>query len=302
MKITEPGIYRGVSEADYRSDPCPSPSLTQSLCKIIIERSAKHAWTECPRLNPHFEADDDTKFDIGNVAHRLILGRGKEIEIVQFDNWMKKEAKAAREVAADQGRIAVLEHQFIQASDMVTEAWLQLRKHEDKDAFTTGAAEVMIAWQEDGVWFRSLIDWLHDDLRTVDDYKTTAKSIADHVIGDVAQAGGWETQAAFIERGLDILDPANAGRRLFRFIAQETDKPYALNTMHMDNEWMTWGRKKVAAGVAKWQPAINANRWFGYGTRPAAPAYPAYRGKTWLERELSGEFESQDDRTLTMAG
>lgn len=300
MKITEPGIYRGISEADYRSDPCPEPSLTQSLCKILIERSPQHAWTECPRLNPNYKPDDDTKFDIGNVAHRLILGRGKEIEIVQFDDWRKKEAQAARETAAAAGKIAVLDHQFRQSSDMVEAAWLQLRKHEDRDAFTEGAAEVMIAWQEGGVWFRSLVDWLHDDLRIVDDYKTTAKSVADHVIGHVAQSAGWETQAAFIERGLDILDPANAGRRLFRFIAQETDDPFAVNTMHMDNEWMTWGRKKVAAGVSKWVAAIKSNRWSAYSNRPVSPAYPAYSGKTWLERELSGEFEN--DTSLMMAG
>ena len=143
LKITKPGVYRGVSEADYRADPCPTPSLTQSLCKILIERSPKHAWTECPRLNPHYKYDDDTKYDIGNVAHRLILGRGKEIEVVQFDDWRKKAAQDAREAAADAGKIAVLEHQFNQASDMVSAARLQLAKHEDRDAFTNGAGEVL---------------------------------------------------------------------------------------------------------------------------------------------------------------
>ena len=183
MKITKPGIYRGVSEADYRADPCPSPSLTQSLCKILIERSPRHAWTECPRLNPQYEYDDDTKYDIGNVAHRLMLGRGKEIEVVQFADWRKKEAQEAREKAADEGRIAVLQHQFDQAADMVAAARAQLDKHEDSDAFTAGAGEVMIAWEENGVWFRSLIDWLHDDLRTVDDFKTTGMSVAPHLLG-----------------------------------------------------------------------------------------------------------------------
>jgi hypothetical protein len=97
MKIDKPGIYRGVSSADYFADPCPTPSLTQSLIKILIERSPEHAWTASPRLNPQFEYDDDTKFDIGNVAHRLVLGRGKEIEVVDFPDWRKKEAQEARE-------------------------------------------------------------------------------------------------------------------------------------------------------------------------------------------------------------
>jgi hypothetical protein len=300
MKISKPGIYRGVSDAEYRSDPCPSPSLTQSLCKILIERSPKHAWTACARLNPHFEADDDTKFDVGNVAHRIVLGRGKEIEIVNFADWRKKEAQEAREVAAAEGRIAVLAHQFELASDMATAAMLQLRKHEDADAFTNGSAEVMIAWEEDGIWFRSLIDWLHDDLRTVDDFKTSGMSMAPHVIGLRAEAAGWHVQAAFIERGLDLLDPSGAGRRRYRFIAQETDKPHALNVMHMNEHWLTMGRKKVDAGVALWRHAIHYDRWPSYPARSIVPEYPGFKEKVWLDREMAGEFEP--DTKLIMAG
>ncbi|WP_074832778.1 PD-(D/E)XK nuclease-like domain-containing protein [Bradyrhizobium lablabi] len=227
MKIDKPGIYRGISEADYRADPCPIPSFTQSLCKVIIERSPKHAWIASPRLNPQFEYDDDTKFDIGNIAHKLVLGRGKEIEVVDFEDWRTKAAKEAREDAADQGRIAVLRHQFDQASEMDEAAKVQLSRHEARSAFTGGDAEVMIAWEEDGIWFRSLIDWLHTDLRTIDDFKTSGMSMAPHVLGGRAEAAGWHIQAAFIERGLDALDAAGAGRRLFRFIGQETDPPHA---------------------------------------------------------------------------
>lgn len=300
MKIDRPGIYRGISEADYRADPCPSPSLTQSLCKILIERSPKHAWTQNPRLNPHFEPDDDAKFDVGNAAHRLVLGRGKDFDVIDFDDWRTKAAKDAREEAAAVGKIAILKHQFQQAFDMAGAAQVQLHKHEDRSAFTGGDAEVMIAWEEDGIWFRSLIDWLHTDLRTVDDYKSTGMSVADHVLGQRAIGGMWHLQAAFIERGLDVLDPAGAGRRLFRFIAQETDKPHALNVMHMNEYWLTMGRKHVSAGVSKWIPAIEANRWRGYGTRSVIPEYPAFHEKKWLERELSGEFEQ--DTKLIMAG
>jgi hypothetical protein len=299
MKITTPGIYRGVLDADYRDDPCPMPSLTQSAVKTLIERSPLHAWTDNPRLNPNYERDDDTKFDIGNVAHLLMLGRGKEIEVIQFDDWRKKAAQEAREAAADIGKIAVLERQFNQVCAMVAEAKGQLFRHEDKDAFTDGAAEAMIAWQEDGIWFRSLIDWLHDDLRTVDDYKTTAMSVAPHLIGIRAEAANWNVQAAFIERGLDILDPEGAGRRRYRFIAQETDAPFALTVMHMDEHWMTMGRKKVDVGVQLWRHAIMNDKWPGYPNRSIVPEYPGFKETKWLEREVN---EFSPDTSLIMAG
>ncbi len=302
MKIDRPGIYPGVSSADYFSDPCPVPSLTQSLCKILIERSPRHAWIAHPRLNPLFEYDDDTKFDIGNVAHRLVLGRGKEIEVVDFADWRTKASQEARETAADAGRIAVLRHQFDQAAAMAEAAKVQLSRHEDRSAFTAGDAEVMIAWEEDGVWFRSLIDWLHTDLRTIDDYKTSGMSMAPHVLGGRAEAAGWHIQAAFIERGLDHLDAAGAGRRLFRFIAQETDKPNAINVMRMDEYWLTMGRKKVSAGADLWRGAVKTNRWSSYPNRSITPEFPGFKEKQWLERELAGDFEPQNDPKMIMAG
>ena len=300
MKITNPGIYRGVTEADYRADPCPQPSLTQSAVKILLERSAKHAWTENPRLNPAFEPDDDPKFDIGNAAHRLVLGRGKEFEVINSPDWRTKAAQEARRQIAEEGKIGILQHQFEQAVEMQCAAVAQLAKHDDSDAFTDGDAEVMIAWEENGIWFRSLIDWLHTDLRTVDDYKSSGMSMASHVLGMRAEAAGWHIQAAFIERGLDILDPVGAGRRLFRFIGQETAKPHAINVMHMNEYWLAMGRRKVDTGAAIWRACIKSGRWPAYPPHSITPEYPGFKEKQWLERELSGEFEQ--DPSLIMAG
>jgi hypothetical protein len=287
MKIDKPGIYYGVLDADYRADPCPSPSLTQSTVKILIEQSAQHAWTANPRFNPNWKPDNDAKFDVGNAAHRLVLGRGKEFEIIDAPDWRTKKAQDMRLDAASRGKIGILKEQFERAVDMSLSAFDQLKRHEDRTAFQDGNAEVMICWEEDGIWFRSLIDWLHTDLRTVDDYKSSGMSMAPHMIGIRAEAAGWHVQASFIERGLDILDPAGAGRRKFRFIGQETQEPYALSVMHMTEEFMTMGRKQVEAGVSIWRNCMKTGRWPGYSSRSVMPQYPTYKMKNWLEREES---------------
>src|SRR5258707_870838 len=150
--IEQPGIFRGVLDEDYRDDPCPLPSLTQSLCKIIIERSPRHAWTAHPRLNGDWLPDDDTKFDLGNVVHKLVLGRGKDFTVLDCDSWRTHAAKLARDEAAKAGKIAVLVADFERASNMARATFRQIAKHEDCSAFTNGASEVMIAWEEDGIW------------------------------------------------------------------------------------------------------------------------------------------------------
>jgi hypothetical protein len=298
MRIEKPGIYRGISPADYHADPCPEPSLTQSIAKILLERSPLHAWTAHPRLNPDWDEDNDKKFDLGNVAHALVLGRGKDFEILPFDDYRTKAAQQARDAAHDAGRVAILQHQYERAIDMQQLALTQLDRHEDSDAFTCGATEVMLCWQEDGIWFRALVDFLHNGLRTVDDYKTTDMSVAPHVIGIRAEAAGWHIQAAFIERGLDILDPTNIGKRRFRFIAQETAPPHALTVMHMDNHWLGMGDKQVNIAANIWRRCIQSDSWPGYPAKGIVPEFPGYKEKLWLDRELSGEF----DPTVQMAG
>jgi hypothetical protein len=287
MKIDKPGLYFNVSEADYRADPCPSPSLTQSLAKILLAQSPRHAWMAHPRLNPGWAPDDDTKFDVGNCAHSILLGRGKEIEVLDFENWMSKDAKRLRAEALANGRSAVLLHQFERASNMVAEIWGQLKRHEARDAFTDGAGEVMIAWVEGGIWYRSLIDWLHTGNCIVDDLKTTGMSVAPHSIGMMMANADWPLQAAFIERGLDSLFPLTAGRRTFRFVAVEDEAPHGLTVAQMGEAAMTMGRKRLQAADMLWRACVDANDWPGYVNRVVVPEYPSFRETQWLEREVN---------------
>lgn len=286
------GIYRDIDSNAYYADPCEGPSFTQSLAKILNERSALHAKQESPRLaDPADEDDEAEKYvkaqAIGNAVHKLILERGKDVTVLDFKDFKKNEAKEARDLAYAAGQVPILAKHMLIADRMVQRAYEQLLIHDDKDAFTNGSGEVMICWQEDGVWFRSLIDWLSYDMRSVDDFKSSGMSMAAHVLGKRAEAGGWHVQAAMIERGLDILDPDGAGRRRFRFIAQEQDGyPFGLNVMHMSEYWMTMGRKMVGHAIDRWKHAITTGEWDCYPTRGITPDFPGYRETDWLNREI----------------
>jgi hypothetical protein len=306
LRIDKPGIYRGISPADYFADCCPEPSLSQSLIKVILDQSLMHAASQHPRITPVFGADETgEKYDkakaIGNAAHATMIGRGKDIEVIRgFEDFKKADAKALRDAAFAGGRVPILQKHFDEAADMVRAGWEQLKVHEDRDAFTNGDGEVALIWHEDGIWCRALVDWLHTDLRTVDDFKTSGMSMAPHVIGIRAETAGWHIQASFIERGLDVLDPEGAGRRRFRFIGLEQDAPYGLTVMHMTPQWMTMGDKKTRAAMTLWQQAMRSGKFRGYPSVGVTPDYPGFRESQWLERELSGEFEA--DPSLIMAG
>ena len=292
MKIDKPGIYRDMDSATYFGDPCTSPSLSQSIAKIIIDRSPCHARLEHPRLRPASTDDDETEKyvksqAIGNAAHKIILGRGKEIDALDYPDFRTKEAKLARDLCDKAGRVPILEKHMAGAEQMVAAALSQLKHHEAQDTFTDGSGEVALIWQEGDMWFRCLVDWLSHDLRTVDDYKSGGVSVAPHVVGLRMVDQGWDIQGAMIERGLDALDPQGAGRRRFRFVAQENMPPYALTVCQLSESVMTMGRKKLQTAVHIWRECIQTGHWPAYINRVISPEYPGWQETRWLEREIN---------------
>jgi PDDEXK-like domain of unknown function (DUF3799) len=282
--INEPGVFYDMPSTVYFADPCPEPSLTQSIAKILLERSPLHAWHAHPRLNPNFEPDNDTKFDIGNVAHRLILGRGKEFVVLPFDDWKTKAAREAREMAAANRKLAVLAHQFERATAMVHAARDQLELRGLSHFFRIGNAEVVMAWQEGDIWFRQMLDWLIDG-QVMLDYKSTDMSVAPHNLGRMIAAGGWDVQAAMAERGLNALACSDAGRR-YIFVVQETEPPYCLSVLEISPDVLAIGRKKLDAAAMTWRVCMHERRWPGYPTEIHTPEYPAWAEHQWLEREV----------------
>lgn len=295
LKIEKPGIFYDVPDADYRADPCPLPSLTQSLCKILLEKSPAHARLEHPRLCPPSASDDEPaeKYDsaraIGDAGHAMMIGRGKDIAEADFPNFMSKDAKAFRDAPEHAGKIVILSKHLRRAAAMVNASRAALELINWDSAFTNGAGEVVIAWQEHEFWFRSLIDWKADTIPACYDYKSTGMSIAPHTVGFLIEKAGWHIQAAMHERGLNILEPSDAGRHKFRFLAQENYPPYAALPIELGEHWLTMGRKKVQHAIDVWEQCIEMDRWPAYPLLPVTPEYPSFKEAQWLAREVEAE-------------
>jgi hypothetical protein len=238
--------------------------------------------------------------DFGTVAHKLLLGRGKDVVMVGFDDWRKKEAQELRAKAEAAGKIAVLEKDFAKAEDMVRAARQQLALCDDcADAFKhPELSEQVLVWKEEwdvdqNVWLRCMTDYIAPRRQTghivVYDYKTTGMSASPAHVSRHMYNMEYEVQAAFNERGLHHLIGDAAGLVVFRFVVQETAPPYSLTVVELDSAGLTIGRKKVASAIALWWRCQRDNVWPGYPRRIINAEMPAYLENSWLEREMNDD-------------
>jgi hypothetical protein len=78
----------------------------------VLDHSPLHAREESALAEPREEDDEAEKYvkaqAIGNAVHKEMLGRGKEIEVIDAKDFKKDVAKAARDAATAAGHVPIL--------------------------------------------------------------------------------------------------------------------------------------------------------------------------------------------------
>lgn len=285
-----PQIHQNCNIDDYYAGKLSDgPALSQSCAKTLLEQSPKHAWMNHPRLNPDWRPDESRRGQaVGSAAHKLMIGRGADIQVIEAEDYRTKAAQAIRDQAQSEGKIAILLPDWAKAQLMVDAAAVQLDAMGLKPS-TGYSGEVAITWTAEGCELQTLIDMLHESNRIVIDYKTTAASANPVDIPRYAVSLGWDIQAAFHKSALDAVDPEGAGRRRHLFILQENYPPFALTPVEMPESWLCMGTKKLWRACEIWRECIASGEWPAYPAKILIPEYPAFAEERWLKRELAEE-------------
>ena len=285
--IDRPGIYEITAEHYHRDPVGPAPSLSASIAHLLISRSPAHAKRQHPRLSPDFVPEESDAFDLGTAAHAYVLEGGFNLEIIDALDWRTQAARAARDAARAAGKTPVLAHRFVLVQAMAEAAREQLARHAARPIpLTNGQAERTLVWQEEGVWCRARLDWLHDDQRTVDDYKTCQNANPEAFTRSLFTFA-YAVQAAFYLRGLAAV--FGAAERTFRFIAQETYPPYALSVMALAPDALVLAEKQVLMALKLWRECLERGEWPAYEPRIAYADVPAWIEAAWLAKEVRAE-------------
>lgn len=305
IRISEPGFY-DIDEAAYHADPAECASLSSGIAATLIVGTPRQARYKHPRLNLDLEDVDNKNFDLGNVAHELVLGRGPGMFVIDAEDWRKKETQEKRAAAIKVGRQPCLVGVYDTARAMEAALREQLADDPDNhDAFTGGFAEQACFWREQTpmgqTWCRSLIDYRMRDRPTIYDYKTFAgergadpDAFVRHIVGQ-----GKDVQDPHYSRGLAMVLGVDVEDVVFRFIVQDPKPPYLASVVELDAQTKAWSAARWQWALRRWSRCLSSGEWPGFAPRTHYVGAPGYAQTQWEERLIAAEqMEALDARAV----
>ena len=247
----KPGIYSGITNADYHRDP----ALGSTSLKTLATRTPAHYQHD--KAHPKFS----DAFTLGTAAHSLILEHDTSgIEVVEADNWLTKAAKEAKAEALAAGRQPLLRKEYAQVIAMHDAA---MRHDKARELLTGHKAEESVFWDEDGQTYKCRPDaWKPGQLV---DLKTTVNADP-REFGKTAYNLGYHQSAAHYIDGVKEL----TGEELpFGFILVEKAAPYLVSVVELDWEAIDLGRALNDRAKRIFRECVTTNNWPGYP--PAEP-------------------------------
>lgn len=264
--ISGAGVY-DMPEDAYHADPAPQRSLSVSGAKKLLPPSCP-AIFEYERRHPKPPSD---AMDLGTVAHKMVLGSGPEIVVVDAANWMTKAAKEQREAARLAGAVALLRDDYGRALAMAN----AVRAHPVAGALFhpgTGTPERSLFWEDPatGITLRARPDWLphaagHGRRFIITDLKTCASAEPGAVAKQVFNLR-YFMQAPWYADGVAALGLHPAPDFLFVFV--ESAPPHLITIAQLKDEAMDAGRALNRQAIERYRDCTEAGVWPGYSDEP----------------------------------
>ncbi|MGW5430407.1 PD-(D/E)XK nuclease-like domain-containing protein [Streptomyces sp. NPDC004059] len=184
------------------------------------------------------------EFDFGHVAHKLVLGEGSQVEIVEYPDWKKLDARNQRDAAYAQGLIPILAKDY-EVAEAMAEA---IRRHPIAGplfAPGTGRAELSIFWtdRETGVRCRVRPDWLKElpGLALAVDYKTCRDANPEAVSRAIRDHSYHQQDALYTDGIWAALNPADVR---FVFVFQSKTAPHLITVRELAQQDRDIGRAR----------------------------------------------------------
>lgn len=254
--------FAQMSPDEYFADPCKVPSLSSSIANVLDSQSPLHAWSQHPRLGG-IPRKSTKSLENGSLSHALLLGAGKDIAVLDFDDYRTNASKDAKKAAVEAKQIPVLMKDY----DVARRVAEKLRER-----FTAlgirlaGEKEKVALWTETAtngakVQCRGMMDDL--DLPTIFDLKS-ARSAHPAACRKHVEGYGYALQSAAYKSAVERIKPELAGRINFVFVFYELEAPYAVTPVRLSGAFRKLGETAWRRSVDRWEECLRTNVWPGY--------------------------------------
>lgn len=259
------------TDEEYFADPCATPSLSQSCAHTLLSKSPYHAWLEHPRLGGVGREPTKAK-DNGSLVHSLLLGTGKEIAIVDAEDFKTKAAREERDAARERGKVPVLRADAADAMALVADIHKGL---DELGIRLSGASEVKVEWTEDTVHgevlCRGMLDHVILDQGVIYDVKTCRSAHPRACTSHVLEYG-YHLQEAAYRRAVRALRPEIAGRESFTFLFVEelpegSPRRCVITPVELDGQFRDLGARRWERACETWAWSLKSGRWISYADR-----------------------------------
>ena len=232
------------TDAEYRSGSSSVPALSQSIAKLVVNESPRHAWLRHPLLGNVPDKSTGAK-DEGTIIHKLLLGKGDtDIVLVDAPDFRTKAAQQARDAALEAGKLPMIGAKY-KAIEVAADA---LREQCALMGFVfDGESEVGIEWTDVGergeVLCRSKLDHLLLADGQILDVKKTCNAHPDYLQRNL-QDLGCPIQAHAYTRAVEELQPDLKGRIDFVFLFCEMEPPYSVVPVRLSGAFREIGERQ----------------------------------------------------------
>ena len=250
-----PGIY-DMDEATYHGDPVPGGSLSSTGARKLLPPSCPAKFLH-ERQNPPQPSD---AMDLGTAAHKLVLGAGIDIHVIDADDWRLKATREERDDARALGKLPLLKGDYEQVLGMAE----AIRRHPVAGAVFNperGKPEQSLFHQDPdtGVWLRVRLDWMFDR-PIIADYKTSKTANPAGFARSVADLG-YYVQDAFYRR---VYEAITGQYPKFVFVVQEKEPPYLVTVCELDHDSVQSGHALVQHAIERYRDCTESGIWPGY--------------------------------------
>lgn len=292
--ITSPGVYDHISNATYHGQLTPEPSISASMAVTLISACPRKLWNGC-YLNPEFEREEKTTFDLGTAGHLALLEPAdweSRTVIIDAADYKKQASQEARDAAYLAGKIPLLPKHVDQI--------MGLRKAVLADpiagpAFTGGNFEQTVVCRDRkaGVYLKCRPDKRASDWSWIADLKTTTTANP-RALRAKAFDDGWAQRAEWY---MDVVECATGIRPAeFFFIVAEVKPPHLVTVCRFKPVLgdkpaaLQWASMMNRKAIDVFAHCVATNEWPSYTDRVFDLEFPTYAEYRLQERCDAGDF------------